>query len=246
MAIEYFNAYHSYLKSIEPLNDAERGRLFTALLKYSSTGEVPDIRGNERFIFPTMKEQIDRDKQKYDAKCKKQAEKAKKRWDAESCHGMPEHAEACQDMPNDADDAKAKTKAKTKEKTKEKANENNNPFTPSQEEKFSPLLLEAVRKWLRYKHERKEDYTPTGLEAMTSEIRNRAADHGDSAVIDLIEQCMAANWKGIVWDKLSPSQKGNPKYMPGTGGATTHADESAKDDLERMQQYLERQRRGEA
>ena len=112
MAIEYFNAYHSYLKSIEPLNDAERGRLFTALLEYSMTGEVPDVRGNERFIFPTMKEQIDRDKQKYDAKCKKQSEKAKKRWDADACHGMPRDAEGCQDMPIDADDAKEKAKEK--------------------------------------------------------------------------------------------------------------------------------------
>lgn len=61
MAVEYFNAYHSYLKSIEPLSDAERGRLFTALLIYSATGAAPDLRGNERFLFPTMQEQIDRD-----------------------------------------------------------------------------------------------------------------------------------------------------------------------------------------
>ena len=26
MALESFNAYHSYLKAMEPLNDAERGR----------------------------------------------------------------------------------------------------------------------------------------------------------------------------------------------------------------------------
>ena len=58
MALESFNAYHSYLKSIELLNDAERGRLFTACLQYSMTGEVPDLRGNERFVFPMMKEQM--------------------------------------------------------------------------------------------------------------------------------------------------------------------------------------------
>lgn len=69
MAREFFNAYHSYLKSLDPLNDAERGRLFTALLEYSATGAIPDLRGNERFIFPMMKEQIDRDTEKYDAKC---------------------------------------------------------------------------------------------------------------------------------------------------------------------------------
>lgn len=80
MAIEYFNAYHSYLKSIEPLNDAERGRLFTALLEYSSTGVTPDLRGNERFIFPTMKEQIDRDMQKHGIGIKHLGSSGKNHW----------------------------------------------------------------------------------------------------------------------------------------------------------------------
>ena len=78
MALESFNAYHSYLTAIEPLNDAERGRLFTALLTYSSTGEVPDLRGNERFVFPQMKWQIDRDKGSYDDFCARQSENGKK------------------------------------------------------------------------------------------------------------------------------------------------------------------------
>ena len=78
MALESFNAYHSYLTAIEPLNDAERGRLFTALLTYSSTGEVPDLRGNERFVFPQMKWQIDRDKSSYNDFCARQTENGKK------------------------------------------------------------------------------------------------------------------------------------------------------------------------
>jgi hypothetical protein len=78
MALESFNAYHSYLTAIEPLNDAERGRLFTALLIYSSTGEVPDLRGNERFVFPQMKWQIDRDKGNYNDFCARQSENGKK------------------------------------------------------------------------------------------------------------------------------------------------------------------------
>ena len=64
MALESFNAYHSYLKAIELLNDAERGRLFTACLQYSMTGEAPELKGNERFVFPSMAAQIDRDKEK--------------------------------------------------------------------------------------------------------------------------------------------------------------------------------------
>ena len=69
MSREYFCAYHSFLKSVEPLNDAERGRLFTACLQYSETGVEPELRGNERFVFPTIREQIDRDKNKYKKIC---------------------------------------------------------------------------------------------------------------------------------------------------------------------------------
>ena len=114
MAIEYFCCYHSYLEAMEPLTDAEKGRLFTAMLVYSKTGEVPQLSGNERFIFPMMRGQIDRDNQRYDAKRKKQAENARMRWHdkAESeSHGMPPDANACQTMPPDANDAKEKAKA---------------------------------------------------------------------------------------------------------------------------------------
>lgn len=78
MAREYFCAYHSYLESMEPLNDSERGRLFTALLQYSKTGVAPDLTGNERFVFYGMKSQIDRDAERYDVFMKKQRENGQK------------------------------------------------------------------------------------------------------------------------------------------------------------------------
>lgn len=80
MALESFNAYHSYLKSIELLNDAEVGRLFRACLEYSESGTAPELRGNERFVFSSIKAQIDRDKAAYYAKCetlRRNGEKAK-------------------------------------------------------------------------------------------------------------------------------------------------------------------------
>lgn len=57
----YCKLFFDYLDAIELLGDAERGRLFTALLEYGRTGEAPQLGGNERFIFPMMKAQIDRD-----------------------------------------------------------------------------------------------------------------------------------------------------------------------------------------
>ena len=69
MGRAYFNAYHSTLRAIEPLDDAERGRLFTALLEYSASGEERELPGNERFLFPALREQIDRDRARYEEKC---------------------------------------------------------------------------------------------------------------------------------------------------------------------------------
>lgn len=57
----YIRLFVDYLEAIEPLGDAERGRLFTALLQYARTGEAPQLGGNERFLFPMMRAQIDRD-----------------------------------------------------------------------------------------------------------------------------------------------------------------------------------------
>lgn len=108
MAIEYFCAYHSYLDSMEELNDTERGRLFTACLIYSKTGEAPQLRGNERFVFPTLKAQIDRDKATYDSRCKKNSDNIRKRWNTDVYDGE-------QPCTNDT---------KTKEKEKEKAKDN--------------------------------------------------------------------------------------------------------------------------
>lgn len=62
----YFCAYHSYLENMELLNYEERGRLFTALLEYSQGDETIELTGNERFVFPGIRSQIDRDKAQWE------------------------------------------------------------------------------------------------------------------------------------------------------------------------------------
>lgn len=64
--LTFIKLFVDYLDAIEPLGDAERGRLFTALLVYTRTGEAPQLGGNERFLFPMMRAQIDRDKAEFE------------------------------------------------------------------------------------------------------------------------------------------------------------------------------------
>lgn len=122
MAVEYFCAYHSYLDALEPLTDAERGRLFAACLKYSKSGEVGHLSGNERFVFPVFRGQIDRDNAKYANKCKKQADNANKRWNKDDANDAKAYDGIPNVPPHEKDANDAKTKTKEKAKTKEKDN----------------------------------------------------------------------------------------------------------------------------
>ncbi len=131
MAREFFQAYHSYLEVLEPLTDAQRGRLFTALLRYSITGEEPELHGNERFVFPAMRQQIDRDARRYDEKCAVNRQNARQRY-ADSGGVQP-----------DADAPKEKEKEKTKEKEKKKARERTKTKEGSGEP--DPAAEEAVQ-----------------------------------------------------------------------------------------------------
>lgn len=81
MAKKYIQLYYDYLDAIELLGDAERGRLFTALLEYGRTGATQGLSGNERFLFPMMRAQIDRDNKEYEEKSRKNSDNVSKRYD---------------------------------------------------------------------------------------------------------------------------------------------------------------------
>lgn len=81
MAREGFVVYHEILKWMDSYDDAERGRLFTAMLKYSMTGEDPELRGNERFLWPAIKAKIDESKKSYENTCAKNKKNINKRYD---------------------------------------------------------------------------------------------------------------------------------------------------------------------
>lgn len=64
-----FFCYNSWLKALDPFGDAERGRIWTALLEYSNGLAIDGhSSGNERFILPMLLDQIDRDTQKNEKK----------------------------------------------------------------------------------------------------------------------------------------------------------------------------------
>lgn len=57
----YVKAFFDWPEQMSALKDEEKGRLFVAILKYGETGEIPEMQGAERILFPVFKAQIDRE-----------------------------------------------------------------------------------------------------------------------------------------------------------------------------------------
>lgn len=198
----YFMLYFDYREHLELLTDEERGRLLTALFEYAEHGAVPELSGASKMAFSFIRSQIDRDFARYRERCERNRENGKR-------GGKPKQTDRLQSVPNADEDNpdqanKANTKKKEKKNTKENTNTSINPLTPLEDS--SPSLLEAVNEWLCYKQERKEGYKPTGLKSLVTSIRKHAEQYGDEAVAALIGECMAAGWKGIIWERLKTPQ----------------------------------------
>ena len=79
---------------------------------------------------------------------------------------------------------------------------------PAGETGFGEELQGAFEAWLSYKTEKRQGYQPTGLQCLVTEVRKHAGRYGEAAVAALIRECMACNWQGIAFDRLT---RGSPR-----------------------------------
>lgn len=111
--MKYLKVFTDFDEVMNPLSDAEKGRLFVAMLKYAAEGTEPDFRGNERYIWPAAKLNIDREKEY----CSRQQSNGAKGGRPKT-HQNPEEPTETQENPLKP----KKTKKSQKDKDKEKNN----------------------------------------------------------------------------------------------------------------------------
>lgn len=101
MARDGILVYHELRKWLEPYGDAECGRLLKAMLDYSITGEAPELSGNERFIWPALRDRIDKDRENYESKCKQMQANASrsKQMEADASKSKQMPADASKSIP---------------------------------------------------------------------------------------------------------------------------------------------------
>ena len=83
----------------------------------------------------------------------------------------------------------------------------NHPALPDYSQtSFSPEMIAKVDQWLDYKAEKRQSYQPSGMKSLLSQIEKQVSQYGESAVMSLMDDCMAANYQGIIWERLGRYQ----------------------------------------
>lgn len=143
MARNYAALPHEYIDEFKELSYEEIGILLMALLQYSATGEEPELKGNERFLWRRVAAQENRFQESYDEIANARRESARKaanaRW---SVRG---DADACERMSSDAQNANTNTDTNTDTDT----HTNTNPLPSIEGELFAPPTAEEVASYAK-------------------------------------------------------------------------------------------------
>ena len=184
--MKYLKVFTDFADAMEELGDAERGRLFTAMLKYAETGAAPDFRGNERFIWPVAKLQIDRMAAECEGRAKTSRENGSKGGRPKKTQGNPK---------NPAGFSKTQ---KSQDKDKENIpSGNNTPPTPPRGRVDVPeALMENWNGFCEMRKKIKKPLTDRAAKMILNELERLAP--GDNHTKGLIlDQSVKRCWQDV-------------------------------------------------
>ena len=195
--MKYLKVFTDFADAMEELGDAERGRLFTAMLKYAETGAAPDFRGNERFIWPVAKLQIDRTVEEYSRTVEARRECGKLGGRPKKANGFDENQKKQKVF---SETKKSKDNDKDKEKDNDKENipsGNNTPPTPPRGRVDVPeALMENWNGFCEMRKKIKKPLTDRAAKMILNELERLAP--GDNHTKGLIlDQSVKRCWQDV-------------------------------------------------
>ena len=107
-----FVVYGDIKETLDELTDEQVATLFRGMVDYHITGKEPKFKGVLKFVFIPLKQQMDRNTEKYEKQCERNRANANKRWNA-----MQSDAVAYGRIRSDAVDANTNTKTNINTKT---------------------------------------------------------------------------------------------------------------------------------
>ena len=126
MEMPFICLYKNYQTILAPFTDSQVGRLVRAMLAYTVSGEVPELRGSERLIWPMLQDRLDRDEENYRKRCKTNRANGAKGGRPKKPSTTPE-TDGFSEKPEKPKENKNKNENKNENKNKnENENENEN------------------------------------------------------------------------------------------------------------------------
>lgn len=185
-----FTFYTNYYELIKYLKDEERLTLYDSIMKYMFEDNTPELDGLLKGIWVNLKMPLDTSKNNAGRGGRKPKEKTDKK--------------------------PIKNRTKTDRETDLKTNNISYFLFLISNNKYKYIYKESsiyknIIEWLEYKKERKETYKEKGLESLLKQIDNQCELYGEDNVANLINECMASNYKGIIFDKLKTKERGKPQ-----------------------------------
>jgi hypothetical protein len=86
-----------------------------------------------------------------------------------------------------------------------------------------PELLEAARRWVRYKQQCHQPPVKESMISFLSELKQNGEKYGTTAAIDEINHAIAGGWSNVAWDRLEKQKT----WKGGSGGPTIAAWDNA-------------------
>ena len=207
--------HQRYKKTIEKLSPERVKALILAMFDYAESGEHEELDEVTDIAFTSIQEQMEYDDLQYQEKCKKNRENIRKRWNKRDTTVYDR-------IPTDTKHTNTNTNTNTKSnkdipptplKRGEDILETNETF------KGLPSKTQcALKDWIEYKKEKRQAYKAKGLQSLITQVARQTERHGEDAVVSLIDECMASNWQGIIWDRLprgEPRAGTEPKRVDG-------------------------------
>lgn len=182
--IDKFTFYKNYFEILKYLPDKNRLKMYDAILNYMFENKEPELNGLLQGIWINIKMPLDTNKKNINNGIK---------------GGRPKN--------NNQDKTQTITQIKPKCEPKAKANNISYFLFLISNNKYKYIykdnnIYNSIIEWLKYKEEKKEKYTEIGLSKLLTQIENNIEMYGQKEIIDLINECMANSYKGIIFDKL--------------------------------------------
>ena len=197
--IQSFAFYDNYYELLDNLPRKDKLILLEAIVDYMFKGIEPNLTGLNKAIWINLKMPLDTSK--------KQSLNVQKRWNKKNTKEDTKQ--------NTNSDTKSNTNTNTTDDTKKDTKRDTNNISYFyflisnfiKENNYSNNTKLVLETWINYKIERKEKYTEIGFTKLLSQIKNNISKYSEQKVCDLIDECMASNYKGIIFDKLTETKK---------------------------------------